>query len=230
MRQILLVEDSEDSSSLIRRALDSDVEIDWATTCGAAEKFILSKVYDLILMDIVLPDGNGLDFIARNQFSQKIKFTPIIFITSKSEVNDKVAGFSVGADDYITKPFNLIELRARLTAKLKRTDLLKNSHELRQIGPLQVNLSSHNVYIDRDTSKERVDLTPIEYKILTFLMSRPGHVFSRDEILDQIWGKGIYVYPRSVDTHVSKLRKKLGGLSNIIESVHGTGYKIIDFI
>lgn len=226
MSKILLVEDSEDSYNLIRRAISPEIEIDWKASYFEASNAIVNSKYDLILLDVLLPDGNGLDLANSIQSLPHLCLTPIIFISTKDTVNDIVIGFSSGADDYITKPFNIMELKARINSKLKKMELLNGSKKKIKLGPLNVNLTSHSVFIKQNQDEEKLDLTPIEYKILTYLLSQPGQVFSRSEILDKIWGHNVYVYPRSVDTHVSKLRKKLGYYSDLIESVHGSGYKI----
>ena len=226
MSKILLVEDSEDSYNLIRRAISPELEIEWKCTYFEASSAIQSNFYDLIILDVLLPDGNGLDLANSIQSQPHLKLSPIIFISTKDSVNDIVTGFTVGADDYITKPFNIMELKARINSKLKKMELLSGSRKKLNLGPINVNLTSHSVYLKENQEEQKLDLTPIEYKILTYLLSQPGQVFSRSEILDKIWGKNIYVYPRSVDTHVSKLRKKLGTHSDLIESVHGSGYKI----
>ena len=226
MAKILLVEDSEDSFNLIQRAISPEIDIDWKCTYFEASSSIQKNSYDLILLDVLLPDGNGLDLANSIQSQPHLKLTPIIFISTKDTVNDIVTAFTVGADDYITKPFNIMELKARINSKLKKMELVSGSRKKINLGPLNVNLTSHSVYLKQNQQEEKLDLTPIEYKILTYLLSEPGQVFSRSEILDKIWGKNVYVYPRSVDTHVSKLRKKLGDYSDLIESVHGSGYKI----
>ena len=226
MSKILLVEDSEDSFNLIRRAISPELELDWRSTYFEASSAIQKNKYDLVLLDVILPDGSGIDLANSIQALSHLNLTPIIFISTKDTVNDIVTGFSAGADDYITKPFNIMELKARINSKLKKMELLNGYKKKLKLGPLNVNLTSHSVYIKQNQQEEKLDLTPIEYKILIYLLSQPGQVFSRSEILDKIWGKNVYVYPRSVDTHVSKLRKKLGYYADLIESVHGSGYKI----
>lgn len=226
MHRILFVEDCEDVFHLVSKALDPTFEIVWCQTVADAEKRLASENFDLFILDITLPDGSGYDLNATIRSDKNLQLTPVIFLTAKDSVIDKVAGFSAGADDYISKPFELMELRARVEAKLKKQELIKKKTNNVKFGVLNVNLSSHSVFIEEGNKKEKVDLTPIEYKVLTLLLSEPNKVFSRDEILDAVWGKNFYVYSRSVDTHVSKLRKKLAPQANYIESVHGAGYKL----
>jgi len=134
-------------------------------------------------------------------------------------------GFSAGADDYITKPFNPLELKARVEAKLKKQLILKHTQDVMEWDKLKINKSSQTVEIIENGDFVPAELTALEFKILTYFASRTGEVIERNAMLDEIWGKDVHVYSRSVDTHVSKLRKKLGEAAVLVESVHGVGYK-----
>jgi DNA-binding response OmpR family regulator len=221
---LLLVEDSKEVYRMVDLALSGPlIEVDWCTTVKEAEEKIKKTTFDLVLLDIELPDGNGLELCSKIQAENHQ--TPIFILTSHDELSEKVLGFSAGADDYITKPFNSLELKARIEAKLKKMAALKEVSDSFDWKELQINKTSQVVKILNGSTLEEIELTALEFKILTYFASKPGEVIDRDSMLNDIWGKDVHVYSRSVDTHVSKLRKKLGPVSHIIESIHGTGYK-----
>jgi DNA-binding response OmpR family regulator len=225
--QILAVEDSAESFELIHRALGDGYVLDNARTLAEASHKINGTLYDAILLDITLPDGDGYRLCSLLQTDDVMRLIPIIFLTAKSALTDKVLGFQVGADDFITKPFSPLELKARVDAKLRKRERERHEANILRVGEVEVDKDAQRASIRQRGASQALDLTPIEYKLLANLMSEPGRVFSRDELLDSIWGKNIHVYSRSVDTHISKLRKKLGERSEMIESVHGTGYRLV---
>lgn len=221
---ILLVEDSKEIYRMVNQALAGPLlEVKWVTTVSEAEQVIAKNNYEVILLDIELPDGSGIDLCSKIQLNSPEQ--PIFFLTSHDELSEKVLGFSAGADDYITKPFNPLELKARVEAKLKKLEIIKKSAELFKWNEIEINMSSQEVRILEDDGLQLADLTALEFKILTYFANRMGEVIDRESMLDDIWGEDIHVYSRSVDTHVSKLRKKLSSVAHIIESVHGVGYK-----
>lgn len=221
---ILLVEDTKEIFRMVEQALAGPlIQLDWSESVASAEEALKSQSYDLILLDIELPDGSGIDLCSKIQ-AEKPEL-PIFFLTSHSDLSEKVLGFSAGADDYITKPFNPLELKARVEAKLKKLAALKSQADFLKWKEIEIDKSSQEVTISFDGNSESVELTALEFKLLTYLASRKGDVIERESMLNDIWGKDVHVYSRSVDTHVSKLRKKLGPVSHIIESVHGAGYK-----
>jgi len=221
---ILLVEDSKEIYRMVSLAVSGPLaQLDWVETVAEAEKAINRQSYDIILLDIELPDGNGLELCSKIQSTNP--GLPIFFLTSHKDLSEKVLGFSAGADDYITKPFDPLELKARVESKLKKIEVLKRSADFMKWNEIQINKASQEVKVSNQGVFENVDLTALEFKLLTYFANRRGDVIERDTILNDIWGKDVHVYSRSVDTHVSKLRKKLGPVSHIIESVHGAGYK-----
>jgi DNA-binding response OmpR family regulator len=223
--KILVVEDSSESFQLIRRALGTAYNLDCARTLNEASQYLNKQMYDLILLDVILPDGEGYRLCSLLQTNEEMKNIPVIFLTAKNTLSDKVLGFQVGGDDFITKPFDPLELKARIDARLRKREREKREANLIRVGDVEVNKDTQRASINSEGNNIDLDLTPIEYKILVNLINEPNRVFSRDEILDVVWGKNIHVYPRSVDTHVSKLRKKMAHKSDLIESVHGTGYR-----
>jgi len=222
MNKILLVEDSKEIFVMVDQAVGFSGELTWAPTIEKA-KDKLNDDFDLILLDIDLPDGSGLDFCS--EISSKMPGAAIFFLTSHKTLSEKVLGFSAGADDYITKPFETLELKARIEAKLKKNKLLKQEVDILKWNEISIDKSKQEVNIFIDGNSKAIDLTALEFKLLTYLAKKPGHVIPRDKVLNDIWGEEVYVYQRSVDTHISKLRKKLEGVSHIIESVRGAGYR-----
>ena len=221
--KVLLVEDSKEIHQLVQGSIGPYIDLDWAQSVEEAQSFLDNTNYDLLLLDIELPDGSGLNLCS--ELHLKNPELAIFFLTAHDDLSEKVLGFSAGADDYITKPFNPLELKARIEAKLKKLDLIKQSNSLLKWKEISIDTSSQDVQVLSGSQLEKIELTALEFKLLTYFATRPGEVIDRDTMLNEIWGEDIHVYSRSVDTHVSKLRKKLGPVSHIIESVHGAGYK-----
>ena len=223
MSNILVLEDSEDNFILAKYALSPTHNLTWARSVAHA-KTLYNDSTDLILVDIGLPDGDGFEFCDWVRSTKGNWNIPIIFISGQVAVESRIAGYMVGGDDYVCKPFNIIELKARVDARLRRN---KTSKPLvTEVGPLTIDLRAQRVQTKLNGKLIELDLTPIEFKILNLLASEVGRAFTRDEILDKVWGQNIYVFHRSVDTHVSKLRKKLLEHGHMIQSVHSLGYKI----
>ncbi|MCB0347656.1 MAG: response regulator transcription factor [Bdellovibrionales bacterium] len=225
MRQILLIEDTLEVYQLVLKALGSSYHLDWAKTLEEGSRHIAAHKPDLILLDVELPDGNGFEYCQSLQSSKGFN-TPIIILTAKSEVEDKVVGFTVGADDYIVKPFHFMELKARVDAKINKLENLKGSLEVLAYPKLELNKNNQRVRIEVEAGDwEDVDLTTTEFKLLLLLLEKNSEVLSRDEILDTVWGGSVNVFPRTIDTHISKLRKKIPSIE--IRSAHGKGYSLV---
>jgi two-component system phosphate regulon response regulator PhoB len=227
MHSILLVEDSTDAFNLVKRALGNTVQLEWAKSLAESSQILQKKFFDLILLDVMLPDGDGYRLCSILQTDDRLKSIPIIFLTAKNSVSDKVLGFSVGADDFISKPFDPLELKARIESRLRKRDREKIESDILKLGDIEINRNTQRVQVFDAGRTLDVDLTPIEFKLLLFLCKELNKVYSRDEILNSVWGESIHVYSRSVDTHISKLRKKLGPKAHYVESVHGSGYRFI---
>ncbi len=223
MEKVLLVEDSKEVFAQVKLALGNEVSLDWVETLSSARDFVSEKEVHLILLDVELPDGNGVDLC--NEFQSEYPQLPIFFLSAHSELPELIMGFSAGADDYIAKPFSSLELKARVLAKLKKVKLLQESQSNHEWKPLKVYRNRQEVFVDCDGVDKKVELTALEFKILSYFCDHVGVVIPRDQMLNEIWGENIHIYPRSVDTHVSKLRKKLGDASSTIKSVHGVGYR-----
>lgn len=222
-RNILLIEDSKEIYQIVNQSLSLIANIKWATNLTEGKELIEKENFDLLLLDIELPDGNGI------QLCQELQATmpelPIVLLTAHDQLSDKVLGFSAGADDYVTKPFNSLELKARIEAKLKKRELLLKNSDHMEWDTIQIDKSAQTLKVKENGDWEDIELTALEFKLLMLFANNVNKVLERDTILNEIWGKDVHVYSRSVDTHVSKLRKKLLSSSEQIESVHGVGYK-----
>ncbi len=225
--KILVVEDSPESLELVRRALGRGLQLDCARTLAQAVQLINQNLYDLILLDVVLPDGDGFNLCSLLHAKSDMK-TPVIFLTAKNSISDKILGFQIGAEDFITKPFDPIELKARVESRLRKREREKVESDYIRAGGLEINKTAQSVTAFADQKETKFDLTQIEFKLLVLFAQRPGAVISRDEALDIVWGANTHVDHRSVDTHIAKLRKKLGSFATRIESVHGSGYRFVN--
>lgn len=227
-KNILLVDDCKEVFRIVEMAFqNSFIHLSWAADLKQANDLLKKNQFDLILLDIGLPDGNGLEFCSQIQLENST--VPIFFLTANDEISQKVLGFSAGADDYITKPFEPLELKARVESRIKKIQSQLQINDLLQWSFIKIIQSSQEVklYDQNDHKWVEIELTALEFKILTYFANRSGMAIDRDEMLNKIWGKEVHVYSRSVDTHISKLRKKLRPYSKAIESIHGVGYKFV---
>ena len=224
MRNILLVEDAEEIYPLVKKSLLSTATVDWVKDLNTARDKIANNEYDLILLDLYLPDGNGIDFLSdlrNDNFG-----TPVFLLTSEQDISEKVLSFSAGADDYITKPFNSLELMARVDARLKKDSLKNKQGDTLKWGNLELIKSKQLVKDKTNSELPDIELSSIEFKLFNLLAMSQGDIVSRDTILNEVWGNDVFVSPRSVDIYVSKLRKKFSRYPNLIKSVHGVGYQL----
>lgn len=223
MEKVLIIDNDEKVCDLIRRELEGEGYSTIISTDGneAMVKFYALRP-DLVIIDVMLPgvDGWNLCRDIRKEF-----MTPIIIVTSRVSVADKVLGFELGADDYIGKPFEVKELIARVKSVMRRTDMVVPQKECNEIfyDKLHVNLSKYSMKVNG----EIVDTPPKELELLFFLASNPNRVYTRDQLLDEVWGFEYYGDSRTVDVHIKRLRKKLEGVSDkwALKTVWGRGYK-----
>ena len=221
---ILLIDDSKDTFALVKASLGNEYDIHWVPSLSEAEKALRASSFDLILLDVMLPDGDGFGYYTKLQ-SGSAQSTPVIFVTGKAEKSDLVTGLTLGADDYIIKPFHHLELRARVENKVRKNIRHKNAENVLVRGDLKINLETQSAALVTDSGEVRLNLTPIEFKLLNYLAKFEDRVFARDQLIDAVWGHDISVTDRTVDKHVSLLRQKLDTCSYYIETVAGFGYK-----
>ena len=221
--KILVIEDEPD----IRKNLEYNLAREGFSVSGAAsileaKTLLSSDDFNLILLDLMLPDGSGLDLCKEIKADSKTESTPVIILTAKDDEVDKVVGFEIGADDYVTKPFSVRELILRVKAVLKRGTKKKEILEVeRKFGDLKIDIDSHEVHVD----DVKINLTALEFRLLKKLVDTRGRVQSRDQLLTDVWGYSTEVTTRTVDTHVKRLREKLGPMGKYVQTIRGVGYK-----
>lgn len=222
-KHVLVVEDEQAIREMVGFALEnSGYEVQEATNARQAQILIADSLPDLILLDWMLPDLSGIDYARRLKKEELTREIPIIMLTARSEEEDKILGFESGADDYVTKPFSPRELVARIKAVLRRGGPPADEEVLEAKG-LILDMASHRVSADENT----LEIGPTEYRLLEFFMSHPERVYSRGQLLDQVWGSNVYVEERTVDVHIRRLRKALEpfGHDALIQTVRGAGYR-----
>jgi len=223
--RILVVDDEPDLLELVRFNLS---QAGFAVDTAASGREALEKVRrsppDLLVLDLMLPDVSGNDIARQIRSDAAIADLPILMLTAKSEEVDRVVGFELGADDYVTKPFSPRELILRVKAVLRRRAAAPSATPGLEHGALRLDPDRHRCFV----KGEEVDLTAKEFKLLTTLMSRPGRVLSRERLLDEVWGAEITVTSRTIDTHLKRLREKLGVAGDLIETVRGVGYRFAE--
>jgi two-component system phosphate regulon response regulator PhoB len=220
---ILVVEDEFAIQELIAVNLEhAGHTVLRAASAAQALEFIRESLPDLVLLDWMLPDRPGVEFARQLRADRRTRDIPIIMLTARAQEQDKVSGLESGADDYVTKPFSSRELLARIQAVLRRR-APEVAGEILEINGLALDPVSHRVTA-RGAS---VDLTPTEFQLLRFFMAHPERVYTRQQLLDQIWGDHVFIDERTVDVHIRRLRKALEPtmLADRVETVHGTGYR-----
>ena len=222
-QKILIIEDEPD----IRKTLEYNIsregyEVISASSLSEGRQKLESASFTLLLLDLMLPDGSGLDLCRELKQDKSLSSMPVIILTAKDDEVDKVVGFELGADDYVTKPFSVRELILRVKAVLKRGERKSDNMEVqRQFGELKIDVDSHEVFVN----DEQVNLTALEFKLLRQLVDRRGRVQSRDQLLSDVWGYSSDVTTRTVDTHIKRLREKLGDMGKYVQTIRGVGYK-----
>jgi len=222
MPNVLIVEDEDPILELIAVNLQHAGQVPWrARSVEEAEKAINIALPDVVLLDWMLPGESGMAFARRLRADRRTKSIPIIMLTARVEERDKIAGLEAGADDYVTKPFSPKELVARIKAVLRRR-APELTDEMVQIEDLRLDPVSHRV----NGGSRKIDLGPTEFRLLHFFMTHPDRIYSRAQLLDEVWGDHVFVEERTVDVHIRRLRQALSGSGHdrLIETVRGSGY------
>jgi two-component system phosphate regulon response regulator PhoB len=227
---ILVIEDEQDIRDLISFQLKSEGhEVIVSESVDRAITIVeRTEQIDLFIIDWMLPGiMSGLEFTKKLRSQKKYTETPIMMITALTQPDNIVAALDAGADDYITKPFDLNVLQARVRVQLRNVDKTeKNENDTLDFGMMKIEVSKCRVLVD----KEDVQLTSTEFKILSMLALKPGHVFTREQFINNIQGENIFVTGRTIDTHIAGLRKKIGPAANMIETIRGIGYRFKDLL
>lgn len=217
--RILLIEDDTILGAAVRDHIAADGHsADWVGRLDRAREHLDAAPYDLVLLDLMLPDGRGIAFL--RELRRRGDVTPVIILTALDQISDRIEGLNAGADDYLTKPFDLAELSARLAAVARR--YCGNPNPLVTLGDLEIDLATRTVL----RAGRRVDLTQREWALFEALVQRPGQVISKAQLEDRLYAFGAEVESNTIEVHVSRLRKKLG--AGAVETLRGMGYRLGD--
>ncbi|MEM7410256.1 MAG: response regulator [Myxococcota bacterium] len=222
-QRILVVDDEPDLLELVRINLSqAGFEVETADTGSQALEKLRAAPPDLMILDLMLPDLSGTEVCRQVRADVALSETPIIMLTAKADEVDRVVGLELGADDYVTKPFSPRELTLRARAVLRRRQpAARESSDVLENAVLRLDPERHRCFV----SDQEIELTAKEFALLHGLMRRPGRVMTRDQLLDDVWGTDIAVTTRTIDTHLKRLREKLGPAGSLIETVRGVGYR-----
>ena len=220
---ILIVEDERDLLNTLEYTLDKEGYRTRSAETGADALRLANEqpVPDLVLLDLMLPDITGTEVCRTLKGADLTRKVPVLMLTAKGEEIDRVVGFEVGADDYLVKPYSMRELMLRIRAILRRTHAVDEVSDLVEFGRLRVDPAAHRTWVDDD----EVTLTALEFKLLTTLLQRRGRVQTREVLLTDVWGFSADVTTRTVDTHVKRLRQKIGEAGRYVETLRGVGYR-----
>jgi phosphate regulon transcriptional regulator PhoB len=223
--RILVVDDEPDLLELVRVNLD---QAGYAVETAASGRVALERLRrappDLVVLDLMLPDVSGTEICRQLRADPELSGLPVIMLTAKSDEVDRVVGLELGADDYVTKPFSPRELVLRVRAVLRRRSSGEPRRGVLSHGLLQLDAVRHRCHVEG----HEVELTAKEFDLLHGLMQRPGRVMTRDQLIDDVWGSDVAVTTRTIDTHLKRLREKLGPVGHLIETVRGVGYRFAE--
>jgi two-component system phosphate regulon response regulator PhoB len=220
---ILVVEDEEAIREMLQIILQqAHFKVSVVSTAEKAQTLLADYLPDLIVLDWMLPGISGIEWAKRLKRDHSCKEIPLILLTARGEEEDRVLGLEIGADDYLVKPFSPKELIARIKAVLRRSGKL-NESALIILGDVVLDMEQHRVTI----ADQLLELSPTEFRLMQFFMSHPDKVYSRTQLLDQVWGRSVYIEERTVDVHIRRLRKILveHGRDNLVQTVRGFGYR-----
>jgi DNA-binding response OmpR family regulator len=218
--KILVVEDAIEYQMMLKATLGQDHELVFVDRGETALSQLMNEQFDLVIIDVVLPDMSGLQICTYIKSQERLSAVPVVLLTSKDTIEDKIQGFEFGADDYVTKPFNSRELQARIKNKLRQG---KKQTGVFNISDLEIDQDKQRV--SSIIGKKVIDLTRIEYKMLMCFVQRIDLVLSRGQILDLVWPNELSISERTVDSHVSNIRRKISGSGVEISAVQGSGYR-----
>ena len=220
---ITVVDDEDDIRELVSMSLKkAGYKVKEFEDADSLLRSLPKSLPDLIVMDLMMPGTDGIEATKAIKRDNRYSKIPVIMLTAKAEETDKIVGLEIGADDYVTKPFSPKELAARVKAVLRRGDVKKDADNIVKFGDITMDADKHEVLV----KNKKVGLTATEYRMLEILASKPGRVFSREQLLDSLWGNEKTVVDRTVDVHIKHLREKLGSSGRMIKNIRGVGYKV----
>ena len=223
--RVVIIEDEKDIVELVRYNFRKEgFEVEGFARGREGLDYLRRNPADILLLDILLPDEDGFSICKRLRADDHLRGLPVIFLTAKGEEMDRVLGLEIGGDDYVVKPFSPRELVARVKAVLRRQERVAEKREVVQAGSLRIDTRTQEVTI----RGQPVELSTLEFKLLHYLASHPRHVFNRDRLLDEVWGRDRFVTPRTVDVHIRRLREKIEAVPHrpqFLQTVRGSGYR-----
>jgi two-component system, OmpR family, phosphate regulon response regulator PhoB len=225
MEKVLLIEDLAEYQVIVRGVLGSQFQVVCVDTIAAARGMLARETFDVVILDALLPDGDGFKLCAELRGNSATSSMPVVMLTARGSLSDKVAAFSYGADDYMTKPFEPLELKARVEAILKRQRERGQRQSVVVRGNLRLSTEEYKAYAVENGREQELKLTPMEFRLLQFLIKNEHRVVTRADILQGVWGNGVFVVDRVIDKHVSSLRQKLGALAEYVHTVPRLGYQ-----
>lgn len=220
---VLVVEDEDAIRAMLTLVLEqAGFETIAVASAADAQKTLERSTVDLILLDWMLPGISGAEWARRLKKEDAYRELPIILLTARGEEEDKVKGLEIGADDYITKPFSPKELVARIRAVLRRSGKMQGLTQI-ALGDMVLDTEQHRLAI----GERQLEVSPTEFRLMQFFMTHPDKVYSRTQLLDQVWGRSVYIEERTVDVHIRRLRKILAeyGREDLVQTVRGFGYR-----
>jgi two-component system, OmpR family, phosphate regulon response regulator PhoB len=222
---ILIVDDERDIVSLLDFNLrQAGFETALAYSGDEALTAARRRPPDLVLLDLMLPDTSGTEVCRQLKSDPRTRSVPVMMLTARGEELDRVVGFELGADDYVVKPFSVRELVLRVKAVLRRAGQQGSEKPITEVGGIRIDVDQHRAWV----RGELLDLTPLEFRLLSTLVTRAGRVQSRERLLSDVWEMSSELETRTVDTHVKRLREKLGPARELLETVRGVGYRLLD--
>jgi two-component system, OmpR family, phosphate regulon response regulator PhoB len=223
MARILIIEDEQDLAGLVEYNLRAaGFEPETANTGAGGLAKARARTPDLVLLDLMLPDVAGSEVLRMLKSDSELRKVPVVIVSAKGQEADRIQGLEAGADDYVVKPFSVRELMLRVKAVLRRSDAEDPPAPQLSAGDIQLDTSRHQVRV----KGEEVILTALEFRLLRTLLERGGRVQTREVLLSDVWGIQAEIHTRTVDTHIKRLREKLGPAGDIIETIRGVGYKL----
>jgi len=224
-KKVLIVEDETDLVKLLKYNLEKEgFKVSYATDGTVALAEVRRDPPDLVILDLMLPGLDGLEICRQLRRNDRFARTPILILSARSEEADRIVGLELGADDYVTKPFSIREVIARVRALLRRNEPAAPQRFKVQRGDIVIDPTAHSVSV----SGKGVELSALEFRLLHYMASHPGMVFSRDQLLDSVWGNDRTVTPRSVDVYIRRIREKIESKPQqpaYVQTIHGVGYR-----
>lgn len=224
MQKILIVDDCLSLNESVRKVLARDYLVKSAATLTEAKSIVDGERFDLVVLDLELPDGSGFQFCSYLKDNDSTRETPIMIISGNTDHDAKVTGLDLGADDFLGKPFNKREFCARVRARLRATRSFHLKNNIK--GPFLVDVKMQKIFLNEEGQPRDLDLTRFEYRLLCYLLERDNQVFTREQLISLCFGSDYNVSDRSIDLHIYWIRKKIGDTHDVIETVYGTGYML----